>query len=357
MLPVLSLLCFAAGVFSLSLFPTDLFAANSYVSENALQPGVADPSFSSKQHREAVDLTQNYLAHIKAYTIQSGVSHSQWIATWIQKQLDQIRLDSVYLHRFPVTTHEGQVQEGVNTVGILKSPRTGGRESIVLNVPSLHENFSDKSLKKPVSSVCMAIVMMKHLKSVNWLSKDIILVVSDENYSDESIRVWLDTYHNYIPINPSLYHFDESPAATFFYNSTDSPAYSNEDFVRSGPIRGGLVLDFHAEEFFFIVVCPEGINGKLPNLDLLNSLDRVAMYSENVHTLLLNEKDKITDFLFTGENALFPDLPFPALQLAAFTLHGAIGEPTGNHGWFLQYNIDAVTLRLHTKKYSRPRSK
>ena len=233
---------------------------------------------------------------------------------------------------------QGQIYEGINAVGILKSSRTSGRESLVINVPSLNQGFSNKNLKKPVSSVCMAITMMKHLRNAKWLSKDIILVISDSNFGDESIRAWLDTYHNYMKDLPSLYHFYESPASVYFTNATHS--FHNQyqaDFVRSGPIRGALVLDFFAEEFQLVVVCPEGINGKFPNLDLLNAIDRVAMYSENVHTMLLNSDDPLTRYLFTGPDALFPDLPFVLQQLISFTLHGAIGEPTGNHGWFLQY--------------------
>lgn len=235
------------------------------------------------------------------------------------------------------------LEEGINIVGILKSSRTSGRESIVINVPSFHPNFFEENeMKKPVASICMGIVLMKHFQSVDWLSKDIIFLVSDANFQSEGVKVWLDNYHNYFQAIPVLYPFYDHPALTYMphQNITQSysiPVYHQPDFIRSGVIRGGLVLDFYAEEFYFILLSLEGINGKLPNLDLTNSIDRVAMYSENVHTILFDENNRVMDYLFTGDDALFPNFPFTVMQLVTFALNCAIGEPAGNHGWFLQY--------------------
>ena len=205
------------------------------------------------------------------------------------------------------------------------------------------------ALQNPISSVCLAITLMKHLRTVEWLSKDVILVLSDASFEDEGIREWLSNYHNYVADQSSLYFFKEAPGALYRHRASHS-VYSQLDFVRSGAIRGALVLDFFEEQFNYIVLSPEGINGKLPNLDLMNTFDRVAMYSENAYTTLYREDDTLTRKLF-GVGGPLEDLPLLERQLYAFILRCAIGKPSGNHGHFLQYNIDAITARLMPKTF------
>lgn len=351
LLPAIALLAFALGVFSISKYPTDEIANNSYMSESALQPAVATPTFPEASYEEALLMTKEYIRHIEAHTPTLGISLSKWIANWLEDKLRSIRLESVYLHRFHA--YQGaELKEGVNVVGILQS-RTGGREAMVLNVPSLHHKFftqEGKSMKRPVSSVCLAISLMKHLRGVQWLSKDVILVISDATFGGDSIAEWLYVYHNYMVQEPILYPFRGPPGALYWHNASYAfhQTFSQVDFVRSGQIRGALVLDFYEESTHYIVVSPEGVNGKLPNLDLLNTLDRVAIFSESVHTTLYNEEDPLVKTFF-GSQSYFEDLSLQHCQLYAFILRGAMGEPTGNHGFFLQYNIDAITLRLRSQ--------
>ena len=78
-----------------------MIANNTYMSENALQPGVASPTFSTNDHADAVKLTEDYLSYLRKYNPQT-MPLSQYCALWIREQLESIGLDSVYYHPFYV---------------------------------------------------------------------------------------------------------------------------------------------------------------------------------------------------------------------------------------------------------------
>ena len=179
----------------------------------------------------------------------------------------------------------------------------------------------------------MALSLMKLFKNSNWLSKDIILVVSDGRHDDEGVRVWLEHYHNFVTFNPTTYYFLENPFANLHHNITANyNIFTQNDFVRSGQIRGALSLDFYDEFFSYITICPEGVNGKLPNLDLINTIQRVALYNEKTEPTLFYENDPFVSFLLSFE--AMRELSFHYIQLFLFMLRGASGIPSGDHGWF-----------------------
>jgi GPI-anchor transamidase subunit GAA1 len=236
----------------------------------------------------------------------------------------------------------------VNIVGILHSPRTSGREAIVLSTRTLHERFSVQ-MKNPTSSLALGITIMQHLRTSNWLSKDVIFVVTDGQYEDEGIRAWLHQYHHIMGPYGANYFFFEHALGLIHQNFTSTQTIRDQaDFGRAGHIRGAIALDFFEENFTYLILCPEGINGKLPNLDLLNAIDRVASFGESSYTILMNVHDPLVKFLHSWTAIDFRSMPVPLFQFISFVLHGASGVPTGDHGWFHMYNIDAVTLRLHT---------
>ena len=100
-----SLICLMAGVYSITQFPTSLVANNTYMSENALQPSVAESTYSTTLYQEAAEMTQLYMKHIRSHEPDFGISRSDWIATWLTGRLKSIHLDHVYTHRFRTTQH------------------------------------------------------------------------------------------------------------------------------------------------------------------------------------------------------------------------------------------------------------
>jgi hypothetical protein len=83
--------------------PTDFFANQTYMSENAFQPAVAESQYSDALFQQAQQLTKEYLAHLDNYNPQNtSKSFSEWAATWIEDRLREIGLDAVYKHNFYV---------------------------------------------------------------------------------------------------------------------------------------------------------------------------------------------------------------------------------------------------------------
>ncbi|KAG7170509.1 Glycosylphosphatidylinositol anchor attachment 1 protein-like [Homarus americanus] len=86
-------------------------------------------------------------------------------------------------------------------------------------------------------------------------------------------------------------------------------------------VVAAINLELHSSHVSHIDVKVEGLNGQLPNLDLVNLIHRLCQ-RENVH--------------HTFKNRLQTLLAMVASQ--------ASGVPTGNHGLFHRYGIAAVTV-------------
>jgi glycosylphosphatidylinositol transamidase len=103
-----------------------------------------------------------------------------------------------------------------------------------------------------------------------------------------------------------------------------------------------------------LVTTLEGVNGVLPNQDLLNAIYNIARYTAGVPV----QYHSISDNL--ASPALPTWTPSPLRKFAespAFTKyyrgvrhlrkhfsHAAIGKPAGAHGTFAKYRIEGVTL-------------
>lgn len=148
--------------------------------------------------------------------------------------------------------------------------------------------------------------LSRSLSRATWLSKDLFFINVNGSYAGQSavLRKWLDAYH--LNANADL-------------------------VVRAGPIRAAIVLDWDSATTERLAVLLHGHNGKLPNLDLFNVVQRISKNFglEQVLSIFTNPSDDsnnraITSLLFARD---------------------AIWGSTGLHGEFLQYGIDALTIR------------
>ena len=143
------------------------------------------------------------------------------------------------------------------------------------------------------------------------MAKDIILLfpAAQEN----GTRVWLDAYFNTDP--------DSLPLD-----------------AHAGSIQAGLALEFPNEKFFSIDLRHNGINGQLPNLDLINTLVQLC------------DKNSISTSLYSvyvdlSKNEAFIDYMLKSVRtLLLNTLTLATGVSDGVHGQFLHYRIEMITL-------------
>lgn len=139
-------------------------------------------------------------------------------------------------------------------------------------------------------------------------SKDIIFVVTPD--TDTGPQAWISAYHS-------------------THNSQNIESLP----LKSGVLQGALCIDLPFDHRFEkISISYDGINGQLPNLDLVNTAVSVASGQMGIGTTIQGmhrHDDSYKSRLMT-------------------MLHGmsnqAIGHGTGAHSVFMPYHIDAITL-------------
>ena len=144
-----------------------------------------------------------------------------------------------------------------------------------------------------------------------YMAKDIILLFPAQQ--EHGTRVWLDAYYH---SNPQAMPLD----------------------AHAGSIQAGVALEFPEEKFFSIDIRRNGINGQLPNLDLINTLvqlcDKNSISTSLYHVYVdVTNTDAFLDYIVKSARTLL---------LNVLTL--ATGLPDGVHGQFLHYRIEMVTL-------------
>lgn len=105
---------------------------------------------------------------------------------------------------------------------------------------------------------------------------------------------------------------------------------------KSGSIQAALNLEIGTEKISHVDLLIEGLNGQLPNLDLVNTVTRLCKREGIIPTLHKRSDhhslQSLNGFLYSLKTMLLL-----MTQLAS-------GSPSGNHGLFHRYSIEAVTL-------------
>lgn len=111
--------------------------------------------------------------------------------------------------------------------------------------------------------------------------------------------------------------------------------------ARAGSIQAAINLEMQAFDIDHIDVKIEGLNGQLPNLDLVNLVNRIAL-KEGVpsgHRQTSNKRR-------TGAKS---KMKTNLRHVFGMVLTQATGVPNGNHGLFHRYGIEALTLDGHKR--------
>jgi len=140
-------------------------------------------------------------------------------------------------------------------------------------------------------------------------SKDIIFLVTPE--SKAGPQAWVDAYHD-THQSPSI---DSLP-------------------LKSGALQGAVVIDYPFDHRFeSIHIVYDGINGQLPNLDLLNTVVSIASGQMGIGVSLQqmwHHSDSYKDRLQTMLRGM---------------LKQGLGHASGPHSSFIPYHVDAITLQ------------
>ncbi|XVF14045.1 hypothetical protein REPUB_Repub09cG0022800 [Reevesia pubescens] len=158
---------------------------------------------------------------------------------------------------------------GINTVGIIRAPRGDGKEAIVLVTPY---NAVKSGLGEALS-VGIARSVFSLLTQVTWLAKDVIWLVADSGYGEyEAVAAWLKDYQTPIFSSLGTLNAEMCPDMNNLYE---------------------LKVRDQSEQFEdTISMYAEASNGQMPNLDLINVVNYLAVHRQGKVAKTLNPQWK-----------------------------------------------------------------
>ncbi|GLV39733.1 Glycosylphosphatidylinositol anchor attachment 1 [Carabus blaptoides fortunei] len=241
---------------------------------------------------------------------------------WLLAKFRQIGLDT-YSHNFTLNYPLGKPQKftGKNVYGILRAPRASSTESVVLSVP-----YRPSSSMNPTTAPSVAIMLAfaKFANRERYWAKDIIFLITE--HEQLGIQAWLEAYHSTsCGTKGTLQHGDLRG--------------------RAGAIQAAINLELHDINIGRIDVKIEGLNGHLPNLDLVTLVNRMCV-KEGVQNT------------FKNRGAFRSHDPYLEWKYSFQTMMSMIatqstGVPNGNHGLFHRFGIEALTMEGFAKQKDR----
>ncbi|XP_028343135.1 glycosylphosphatidylinositol anchor attachment 1 protein isoform X2 [Physeter macrocephalus] len=295
----LCVLSYVAGIawFLALAFPP--LTQRTYMSENAMGSTMVEEQFAGGER--ARSFARDFAAHRR----KSGALP----VAWLERTMRSVGLE-VYTQRFsrklpfPDETHERYMVSGINVYGILRAPRAASTESLVLTVPCGPESTNNQA-------VGLMLALAAHFRGQIYWAKDIIFLVTEHDLLGS--EAWLEAYHD---VNVT--------------GMQSSPLQG-----RAGAIQAAVALELSSDVVTSLDVAVEGLNGQLPNLDLLNLFQTFCQKGGLLCTLQGKPQDR------TPAGG-----PLRAAQtLLLMLLRQASGRPHGAHGLFLRYRAEALTLR------------
>ncbi|KYN22789.1 PREDICTED: glycosylphosphatidylinositol anchor attachment 1 protein [Trachymyrmex cornetzi] len=299
-------LCFVlyiGGVVWLMLLALPAFNDNTYFSENALLPGLVTKESNLEQ-------TSKQYYYELSHEMKRHPDNMPY--AWLSAKFSQLHLD-VFVHNFSlIYPFQEQKFVGQNVYGIVRAPRASSTEAIVVSVPyrPINSIYLDTA-----PSVALLLAFAKFCRKQKYWAKDIIFLVTE--HEQLGMQAWLDAYHGST-------------------SGQEGILIAGDLSGRAGSIQAAINLEFHAMKITSIDVKVEGLNGQLPNLDLFN-LAQNMIAKEGIQQSFqrrfdVNYRDKLKSWWYHFNT------------LMSMVATQATGVPTGNHGLFHRFGIEAITL-------------
>ncbi|XP_055855969.1 glycosylphosphatidylinositol anchor attachment 1 protein [Episyrphus balteatus] len=282
------------------------FNHSTYLSENALSPGLVYSELKPDSGR----LAQTYLEELKK---EREDHRANMPYAWIQAKMKQIGLET-HVHNFTLNYPfgGGKVFQGKNVYGILRAPRIGSTEGIVFSAPYRPPNSVHADI---TASVPLLLAFADFARRKNYWAKDLIFLVTEQEQL--GVHAWLEAYYGGGMGDKSV------------LNSGNLPA-------RAGALQAALNLEIQDFDAEYIDVKIEGLNGQLPNLDMFNLVQRLAVREgiSSGYKQIPRKKRK------ASQTTVKENLK----NILAMIASQANGVPTGNHGLFHRHRIESLTL-------------
>lgn len=217
LLPAISIICTFVSIILIGILPIDGQYRNTYISENALMPSQAYSYYRETEW----NVLRGYRGEIETMQNMTSDERNNIMASWLQEFGTKT---SIY--------HNEQFDDTL--YGVLHAPRGDGTEAIVLVVPWFN---ADNEFN--IGGSALGVSLAKYFSRWPVWSKNIIVVFSENPKS--SLRAWVEAYHTSLDLT-------------------------------GGSLEAAVILDYPGTNDFFdyTEIYYEGLNGELPNLDLVN---------------------------------------------------------------------------------------
>ncbi|CAI5760104.1 unnamed protein product [Candida verbasci] len=305
LLPKLSFIFAALSVAWLCYLPLDGNYRNVYISENALMPAQVTSYFRESEW----NVVRGYREEFGKLENLSLNERNSMVESWL-KDLN-----------LQVSYHNNQT-----LYSIMHAPRGENTEAMALVVPWFN---SDKEYNEGALSLALALI--RYFNKMSIWSKNIILIFPEN--SGKVLRSWVEAYHTTL---------DET----------------------AGSIEAAIIMEYgkQGDYFNYYQMFYEGLNGQLPNLDLLNTANLISSH-EGISKSIQGYKDNLMNFntrlntLFKGilklsltglTNDLYGCEAFSGWQIQAFTIKavGSAGHDVTQFGRIVDSTFRSVNNLL-----------
>ncbi|KAJ7087836.1 Gaa1-like protein [Mycena epipterygia] len=304
------------GYLWMAAIPSPRLGRGTYIDENALQPGQVNTYWNWGDVVNA----DRYLEQLEALRDTSSTSEQR--ANFLMNEFMKLGI-SASTQNYVFTSSTGVCINGTNAYAVLSSPRTSGTEAMVISASWISRTGEEDGTLN-LRGVSTVLTLANFLKRYSLWAKDIVFVVSD-NYVD-GMQAWLNAYHG----------------------ATQSNLQADDLELTSGVIWTALNIDYPGHSFSHLGIFHEGINGRLPNQDLLNSFQHISKWTGGVPVLVYDHLESSqTDILSWIPSAYHEEIRayvYRSKNVIRHLGYQARGQGSGVHGLFHQFRIDAFTM-------------
>ncbi|KAJ6525651.1 Gaa1-domain-containing protein [Mycena capillaripes] len=305
---------FLLGYLWMLAIPSHRLGRGTYIDENALGPGQVNTYWNWGDVANA----DRYLEQLEGLRDRNATSEQR--ANVLMTEFMKLGIPAS-TQNYVFTSSAGKLA-GTNAYAVLSSPRTSGTEAMVISASWISRTGEgDGTLN--LRGVSTVLALANFLKRYSLWAKDIVFVISD-NYVD-GMQAWLNAYHG----------------------STQSNLQADELELASGVIWTALNIDYPGHSFSHLGIFHEGINGRLPNQDLLNSFHYISKWTGGVPVLIYDHLDSQNDIPSWVPGAFHEDFraySYRSKNVFRHIGYQARGRGSGVHGLFHQFRIDAFTM-------------
>lgn len=282
---LLCFVCYIAAIAWFFMLANREFNNETYFSENALLPGLVTNEFNG-EHSANLFYTE-FLQELREKYDETD----EMPIPWLVGKMSQLHLE-VYTHNFTLNypLGQGQIYKGTNIYGILRAPRTSSLEAIVVTAP--YRSLSNHQ-KGTAAGIALMLAFAQFARPQKYWAKDIIFLITE--HEQLGMQAWLEAYHGLPSSNfyTSLGNFYKPGSLGGFEKFSEVFNWMHDHNKcldpgtlkgRSGSIQAAINLEFHTPKSKYIEVKVEGLNGQLPNLDLVNLVHKLCVKSGIHHS-------------------------------------------------------------------------